>query len=445
MQIRLLTWLEDLRTNYWFVPTVMAGLAVLLSFATIAIDERMEVEFARSIGFIWTGGPQGARGLLTAVASSMITVAGVTFSITIVALSLASQQFGPRLLRNFMRDRGNQIVLGTFIATFVYSLLVLRTVRETPDAEFVPFLSTTIALLLALASLGVLIFFIHHTALSIQAPIVISEVARDLMAQIDSIFPDELGRGEEREASQENKLPETSRQSICAHSEGYLEAVDTDKIMQVARESDLCLWLNVRPGDFLVKGTVMTEAYPAERVTDEAADRLCRAFVTGRQRTQTQNIEYLIDQLVEVAVRALSSGVNDPFTALNCIDWLGAVLSRLAERRFPDVHRYDDDHVLRVVVVHPETFAGITNAALDQIRQYADSSVAVQIRLLEMLTEVLEHTQGEEDRHPLRQQAEMIWDQGCSSGMRPGDQQDLRKRYEIFTQLARAHQTEITP
>lgn len=175
---RLANLWESLRTSYWFVPTLMTAGGVALSFASVHLDERVNYKWVRTVGWIWAGGAEGARQVLSTIAGSMITVAGVAFSITIVALTLASNQFGPRLLRNFVRDAGNQIVLGTFIATFVYCLLVLRTVRGEDDTEFVPYVSVTLGVAFALTSLGVLIYFIHHVAISIQAENLIASVAR---------------------------------------------------------------------------------------------------------------------------------------------------------------------------------------------------------------------------------------------------------------------------
>ncbi len=153
----------------------------------------MQYDWVDKLGWIYTRGPDGARAVLSTIAGSMITVAGVVFSVTIVALSLASNQFGPRLLRNFMRDRGNQIVLGTFVATYLYCLLVMRTVQGMDGSQFVPHLSVTVAILMAVASLGVLIYFIHHVAVSIQAPELIANVAHELHEAIDRLFPEELG------------------------------------------------------------------------------------------------------------------------------------------------------------------------------------------------------------------------------------------------------------
>lgn len=184
---------EYLRGTYWAVPSAMAVAAAGLSFGAIQLDEFTTTTVLDRLSWVYTGGPEGARAVLSTIASSMITVAGVTFSITIVALTLASQQFGPRLLRNFLRDPGNQIVLGTFVSTFIYCLLVLRTVRGSDEEEFVPHLAVTLGVGLAMLSLGVLIYFIHHVATSIQAARIIANVAEDLEGAINQLFPDSVG------------------------------------------------------------------------------------------------------------------------------------------------------------------------------------------------------------------------------------------------------------
>jgi uncharacterized membrane protein len=195
MKAKLDHFLFQLRSSYWFVPSVMALLSIGVALGMIVVDQSVGEDGIQGYWWIYAGGPDGARAVLATVAGSIISVAGVTFSIKIAALTLASQQFGPRLLRNFMADRGNQFVLGTFIATFLYCLLVLRTVRSWEDAEFVPHLSVTLGVLLAVASLGVLIYFIHHIAASIQASNVIARVSGELQAAIDRLFPEDLGHG----------------------------------------------------------------------------------------------------------------------------------------------------------------------------------------------------------------------------------------------------------
>ena len=226
---RLRAFWESVRTTYWAVPSLMAVIAIGLSVAMIHVDEVLTPKFIGTLSWVYTGGPEGARAVLSTIAGSMITVAGVTFSITIVALTLASQQFGPRLLRSFLRDLGNQIVLGTFVSTFLYCLLVLRTVRGNDDAQFVPHLAVTLGVLLAMLSLGVLIFFIHHVSMSIQASQIIANVAGDLEGAVARLFPEQLGQERAPRHREHDRSPRRLRRdasAVPADSNGYVQAID---------------------------------------------------------------------------------------------------------------------------------------------------------------------------------------------------------------------------
>ena len=334
MKSRLANLWETLSASLWFVPALMTLVAVGLALGGIALDDIIR----HGSGWAYGGGPEGAREVLSAIASSMITVAGVAFSVTIVALTLASQQFGPRLLRNFMRDRGNQVVLGTFIATFTYSLMVLRTIRSN-GSEFVPQVSVTLAMVLALTSLAVLIYFIHHAAVTIQAPEVIAMVAEDLTQGIDRLFPEALGRppteGEHDLKPEFTGEFERVAEAIPCRETGYLQSIENDRLMALASENDLIFLLPCRPGDFIIEGNDLMQVKPSGRIDPELADQLCKCFILGDERTHIQDIEFSIHQLVEIAVRALSPGINDPITAMNCIDRLAAALCRLAQRSMP--------------------------------------------------------------------------------------------------------------
>jgi uncharacterized membrane protein len=366
----------------------------------------------------------------------MITVAGVSFSVMIVALTLASQQFGPRLLRNFMRDTGNQIVLGTFIATFTYCLIVLRTIHGT-EPEFVPQVSVTVAMVLALASLGVLIYFFHHAAVTIQAPQVIAMVSSDLSKSIEALFPEKLGHPPE-----ENHNPgiddviaklEHDSESIECHVSGYLQSIDTDALMKIAGGKDLVLLLKYRPGDFLIECSELVKCRPCGRIDEQIRNEIQRAFLVGADRTHLQDIEFSIQQLVEVAVRALSPGINDPFTAINCIDRLAVALCLLADRSFPSPLRYDEHRNLRIVA-RPVSFSGIVNAAFDSIRQYGRTSAAVTIRLLEAIAVIATCVHSEEDRKALLQQAIMIERASHDALPEEGDRRDVQTRFGIVWQ-----------
>jgi uncharacterized membrane protein len=422
---------DALRTSYWFVPTLMAFASIVIWSVVYSLDMKLETEPARHAGWIYTGGPDGAREVLSVTAGSMITIAGVTFSITIVALTLASQQFGPFLLRNFMRDTGNQIVLGTFIATFIFCLLALRTVRGTDEVTFVPHLSVSVGLLLGMLSLGVLIYFIHHVSASIQASKIIAVVSRDLKEAIDRLFPEELGREADINSPEDSKIPEqfTSESGLVRIDDsGYIKAMDNESLLSFAGEHDIVIRLLKRPGDFVASDDVIAMVWPAETVSRPVSEKINEAFVIGAQRTATQDAEFVVNQLVEIAVRALSPSVNDPFTAVICIDHIGAGLRRLAGRAIPSPLRYDEDKVLRVIAF-PNTFADILGTAFDQIRIYGKKSPVVTVRLLETIADIAEYVHREEDRSALLYQAEMI-ERGSRDGIEEkGDRDKIRNLY----------------
>jgi uncharacterized membrane protein len=336
------------------MPALMVVGAILLSLFTVHLDRATTGHnWIATLGWTFTRGPEGSRAVLSTVASSMMTIASVTFSITVVALQLASSQFGPRLLRNFMRDRGNQIAIGTFIATFTYCLLVLRTVNGTENEPFVPHISVTVGLLLSLASLGVLIYFIHHAAASIQAENVIAAVSRDLHEAINDLYPECLGNEPPEPVERGGKAdvpPNFDRESspIASTTSDYLQAIDVDRLLNLARDRDVILSVEQRPGKFFFRGGDLARVWPGDRLDEELANAIRGAFYFGSLRTLTQDVEFAIDQLVEIAVRALSPGVNDPFTAIACVDRLGAALCSLAERVFPSPYRYDEEERLRV-------------------------------------------------------------------------------------------------
>ena len=361
----------------------------------------------------------------------MITVAGVVFSITIVALTMASSQFGPRLLINFMRDAANQVVLGTFIATFIYCLLVMRTVRSTPGNSFVPYLSVALALGLAVVNVGVLIFFIHHVSNSIRAENVIAAVSEDLNEAVERL----IGKRTEElkpvaDTSVGKKLPENfeaQSRLVPAPRSGYLQAIDVDTLVQGATENDLILQAKTRPGEFVIEESCLLLAWPSERVTEDLQGTLAGSFILGGARSAEQDIEFSIHQMVEVASRALSPGINDPDTAMNCIDWLGASLCRLADSYDPSPFRYDQEGRLRVVL-KPVTFAGLTDAAFNQIRQYGRASVAVTLRLLEIISMVAEHTRQPDMREALRRHALMCKEIADKEAFGNWDRKDLEER-----------------
>ncbi|MGE4218031.1 MAG: DUF2254 domain-containing protein [Alphaproteobacteria bacterium] len=399
---------ERVRASFWFLPAGMAAGAILLAFLTVALDARIGGDALRRFGWLYTFGPEGARALLSAIASSMITVAAVTFSITMLTLQLASSQFGPRLLRNFMRDRGTQLVLGTFIATFAYCLLVLRTVRGTEDAHFVPHLAVMAGMVMALASIAVLIFFVHHVASSIRIETLLARLSAETLAAVDRLYPARMGKAP---SAGSHALPpdfETAHRAVPAGRGGYVERILVGSLVEIAAEFDLVLRIAARPGVFVKTSDALLLAYPASRVSDEIAARLASALAIGSERTPEQDLEFSLRRIVEIAQRALSPGVNDPTTALYCLDRIGEALARLAERDLPSPHRADDAGRLRVVT-EVRTLTDIACPALAAVARYGVGDADVAAKLVAILDMLLPRAPLGE-RHALETLRESIRD-----------------------------------
>ena len=321
-----------------------------------------------------TGGPDAARSILTAIAAAVITVVGVVFSITIVALTLASTQFGPRMLRNFIRDVGTQLTLGTFVATFVFCILALGSVSSPPAEEFVPHVSVSVALGLTLVDLGVLIYFIHHVAKSIQITEVISGIAGDLGRALRTVASEAAEAAATQPSvlralspAEANRRLDEQGAEISATTSGYLQAIDHRRLVKIAARSGALMRIVHRPGHFVVKGRPLAIVWPADASPDiERALR--RAHVVGSNRTLAQDLQFAIDQLVEIAIRALSPAVNDTYTAITCIDWLGDAMCKLVSSGLPDGIYRDDHGEIRVIEV-ALSYDRVINRAFDKIRQ----------------------------------------------------------------------------
>ncbi len=427
MKVRLTKIWESLRANYWFVPSLMVTFAAAIAIGAVAFDRHVQFSEIDLPGWIYAGGAEGARNVLSAIVGAMMSVTSVVFSITIVALTLASGQFGPRLLRNFMSDRSSQFTMGTFVATFVYSLLILRTIRGGEEA-FVPQIAATGALVLAILSTGVLIFFIHHIAEQIQADQIVSAVDEDLRRTINRLYPDEFPDVDEPRPDSE--LPadfDEKCEKIFVSKGDYVQGIDLDGVAKLAAKNDLVIRFTRRPGDFIADGDDIAEVYP--RLDDDIHRRIRLLIIMGRTRTPTQDVEYGILQLVEVAVRSLSPGINDPFTAIACIDRLGSSIRRLSLRPDEPPQRHDTDGKLRVVL-HATTFDGLFNSAFNQIRQNARGSVGVLIRLLEVITCVAEAVDRPERMATLRAHGSMVVETARRDVQQIHDLADVEERHQ---------------
>jgi uncharacterized membrane protein len=419
MKARISAWIEILGDLFWLRPAlivlgciVLAQVGVWLESARIAGTDTS----SPSQNWGYSGGAEGARALLSAIASSNIGVAGTTFSITIAALTLASGQMGPRLLRNFIRDARNQTVLGIFLGTFAYSLMVLRTVRTVEEDPFVPHLAITGALVLALVAIGTLVWFVHHIATSINIETVVDAVQRDLCKAIAASTHDEPGIPRPAE--------EPAGMRVAPTGGGYLQALDADGLADWASAQGVTVTLRVRPGDYVPTG------YPVAVVSaevDGAEAAIIDAVTLGRRPAALQDLEYSIRQLVEIGARALSPGINDPFTAGSVVDHLGDALCRIAPR-------YLNTGVVtregRIAVIHPVTdYDGLCDAMFHMIRQNAAGSVHVLARMLDVLTRVAEVETLPERRRELRRHADLVAAAAHRDVADPKDLSELEERH----------------
>ncbi|CAN5134798.1 DUF2254 domain-containing protein [soil metagenome] len=372
---------EELSSSLWFIPFLIILGAVALAGGLIQADIHIDSRTWEDWPYLFGAGAAGARGMLGAVASSMITVAGVAFSITIVALSLTSSQYTSRVLRNFMGDRVNQAVLGVFVGIFAYCLVVLRTIRGGDEGAFVPPLAVLGGVVLAFVGISCLIFFIHHIATAIQAAQILRAVASETEAAISRLFPE--GLGEEKETL-DNTLPVPPKvkawQSVPALATGYVQGVDESALLRFAREKRLIVRMECGVGEFVIAGTSLASV-TGEAAPDEAGtEGLNSAYTLGPQRTMGQDAGFGFRQIVDVALKALSPGINDTTTAIMCVDRLASLLVRLARRHIEKDWRMEGGE-LRVIARGP-SFASLLAESFDQIRQNAGGNVAVLDRLL---------------------------------------------------------------
>jgi uncharacterized membrane protein len=429
---------EELRTTLWLLPTAQVLVAVVLFCVTYAIDRAAYEGRLTLPSWVEYGTVDAARQILTGIAAAVITVVGLVFSITIVALTLASTQFGPRMLRNFVRDLGTQLTLGTFVATFVYAILVLGSVGHSARADFFPHLSVTVALAMVLASLGVLIYFIHHITKMIQLPNVIASIARDLAVAIEAEVADGTDPGREAgpSAAELRQRLRDAGVPVLAPKTGYLQFVAYDTLVDMAARHDAVIEVLYRPGHFVVEALPLALVWPGE-ASASVARRLERSHVTGPNRTLTQDLAFAIDQLVEIAIRALSPAVNDTFTALTCIDWLGDALCKLTVRWAPRPGHRDAAGYIRLITPEPR-YPRFVERAFDKVRQAGRGMPAIMIRQLDALTKIMRCASEDEQRAALLEQAQMIIELSEESVSAAPDRADVRRRYDELLAVAAA-------
>jgi uncharacterized membrane protein len=392
-----------------------------LSIAMLQLDAGLGAEDRGRTWWINRGDGEDARNLLSTLLGATITMASMVLSITVVALSLAANSYGSRLIRVFRADLGTQLVLGAFIAAIVYCLIVLRSVEGEAALSEVPHVSVTVGTALALCAVLALLGFIQGVAKLMTADEVVLRVERELNATV-------LALPESREEpSSEPELAssfEAEAARLPLPREGYVQRVDYPRLMAWAERNDSQISLKFRAGDFVVQGDRLVLVYPPPSDSEQARRAIEHFIKSGKERTPTQDLEFAVRHLVEVAVRALSPGINDPFTAKVVIDRLRGSLSRLAERSLPSSVVQGHDGQVRIH--RPTTDYGhVLDAAFHQIRQSGSDKPAVLIHMLEAINRIADHTKSEAQRQALARHATLIRDTGRRDVSEPADKAAL--------------------
>jgi uncharacterized membrane protein len=394
--VRLRGWLVDLRDSIWLVPAAIITGAVVLALVLVEVESPDWLPGALTFG----GTPEGARAVLSELAGATITVTGLVFSLTVLALQMAASQFTPRLLRTFLADRRTQVVLGGMLGSAVYDVMVLRTVRSTGDGVelFVPGLAVTVALLLAGVAVGLLVFFLHHVTRQLRVDLVMGKIATETRHQLQ-----QLGATRDELPDRSLPVPPPGARPLVARRGGYVQTVDLDALAAVAREHGVRLRLRPGLGEAVSGGTTLAWAWPSAETGGRADDhgqlarRVHAALHLGPDRTESRDLTFGLQQLTDIAVKALSPSINDPTTARQAVEHLAAVLVELADHPLGADVVEDDDGQVRVAVPRP-TFAAHVALCTEPVRRYGADEPTVLRSLAGLLTDLAERVADHADR-----------------------------------------------
>ncbi len=372
--------------------------------------------------------PQVAQVILAGIAASIMTVVSIVFAILLMTLTLASMQFSPRIIVGFTRDRVTQWTLGIFLGTFLYCMAALPAARSVPH-PFAPVATVLGAMVLALVCVGLLLFFIHHISQAISVNHIVDRIAEETEAMIDDLMPwPHLLDHHVKDA--EPLQPNPSEVAVLSSESGYIRFVDTRRLVAIAKHYHVTIRVLRRVGHFIPAGIPLMMVSKGSRLSPEGIAELLAAFDLGPTRTLQQDVEFGVLQIVDVALKAISPAVNDPTTAINCVDQLSRILIRFAAREPPEELLYDPPGVVRASIgwIH---FERLLDAALEQIRMYSKTDVAVSLRLLRALSDIAASTPDPEFRRILVEHGMRIV-AGCAEKLGEEELRELRVRQAVL-------------
>ncbi len=426
---------DALGTLLWPIPVLAVLLSIGAGIGLPRLDAHVGGNDVNGLsGYVFSGGPDAARSVLSAIASSLITVTSLTFSLTVVTLQLASSQYSPRLLRTFSRDRVVQVTLAMFLSTFTFALTVLRSVRTEngPQRAVVPQVSVTLAFVLAGASVIALVGFLAHLARQIRVEAMVRSVHAEANAAVERLMP----KSEDERPGVRRTVPPPPVDAtlLCSHKSGFLNGVDTETLLAAAKELGIVVVIDRQPGEPLVSGVPFGRAWPApghEHCDDaeEISNRVQRTLIVGYERTTAQDIAFSLRQLTDVTIKALSPSINDPTTAIQTLGHSSSLLCELARRGPGPVVLTDDDDRVRVGVQRP-VFADLLDLAVSQPLRYGSDDPAVVGRLLTLLREVAWCARTSDVTDAVSDQLDRVRDRASKAGFDDGEQKSLHRLAE---------------
>jgi uncharacterized membrane protein len=407
---------DRLKVSFWFAPALMALGAILLAWTIYWADNRIPNEALQGSRLILSGTVGELRGILLNIATTVLATAGVVFTLLTLPLSTVAAQYGSRLLRLYVGDRTTQFVLGMFVATFVYCVAGALSILPADVEPEAPQLTATVGLYLMLATFASLIVLVQHISTMLQAPNIAAAAGAELQDVISAESSNAITSGDGGQSGVETRpdslsIPDDPAEAescpIRARSIGYIQYIDPDIVLTLAREKNLIIRLLHKPGHYVWPDAVVALVWPADRIDEWLEEKIFRAFHVGNGRTPTQDVEYAVKQLTEMAVRAMSPAINDPFTAMTCLDHIGNGLVKFSQQGERGSHYYDQDGRLRLVL-EPVTFDELLGAAFDILRHASCDNASVLLHMLEVIDLICRNTKSPEARQQLLRHVDLI-------------------------------------
>ncbi len=427
------TW-DRMRVNFLFIPGIMALIAVFLAFFIFWLDNQIPNDMLNTYSFLVSGTVDESRGYLLNMGTVILTTAGVVFTLLTLPLSTVAAQYGSRLLRIFLGDRTTQFVLGIFVATFTYSIIsaiIIPSAEINPDA---PNITVTVGLYLLIASFASLILLIQHISTMLQAPNIAAAAGVELHEVVSEENRTDVGGGEYKRQT-EKDLPDSIMEAephlVVMYRTGYIKYIDLKSILPLAEKNDIVIRIVNKPGNFVRSGMVIARTWPAGRIDTELDQNIRNTFHLGRQRTPTQDAEYAVNQLTEMAVRAMSPAINDPFTAMTCLDHIGNGLAMFVRQGPITPNIYDRNGQLRLIF-DPVTFDELLNAAFDMLRHASSDNASVLLHMLKTIDVISQDAKSPDAQQSLLRHVTLIQEESKVGSLIEEDRLSVYKNGEAL-------------